>query len=281
MKLELKKFHMSMMEPDSVVLYLGARRTGKSVLVIDTLRHFKDFPIGVAISPTEQSNETFSAVMPRMLIYDEYTADILEKFVERQKKITEQKKQEVKKYGRSDIDSRAFLLMDDCLYDKSWLNDKNIRYTFLNGRHASILYLLTMQFPLGIPPNLRANVDWVFINRNSNIKERERIYHQYAGMFPTFDTFCQVLDECTNNFECLVIHKSARSNRLDEQVFWYKADPTVNYKICSKELWDLQTMDDERRAMGMAEPGDDEEMYDPSKIIKKGRGPSLTVRKKQ
>ena len=26
------------------------------------------------------------------------------------------------------------------------------------------------------------------------------------------------------NYECLVIHCSAKSNKLEDQVFWYKAD---------------------------------------------------------
>lgn len=51
------------------------------------------------------------------------------------------------------------------------------------------MFLVTMQYPLGIPPNLRCNVDYVFILRENIVKNRERIYANYAGMFPNFDTF--------------------------------------------------------------------------------------------
>ena len=51
------------------------------------------------------------------------------------------------------IDPRAFLILDDCLYDQSWVKDVNIRSLFMNGRHYKILFILTMQFALGIPPN--------------------------------------------------------------------------------------------------------------------------------
>jgi hypothetical protein len=34
---------------------------------------------------------------------------------------------------------------------------------------------------------------------------RKILYDNYAGMFATFDDFCQVMDQCTNNYECLVI----------------------------------------------------------------------------
>jgi hypothetical protein len=39
-------------------------------------------------------------------------------------------------YGKSSIDPRGFLILDDCLYDGCWKKDKNIRYPFMNGRHV-------------------------------------------------------------------------------------------------------------------------------------------------
>ena len=80
----------------------------------------------------------------------------------------------------------------------------------MNGRHWHILFIITMQFPLGIPPNLRTNIDYVFILRENIVSNRKRIYEHYAGMFPDFDKFCQVMDQCTENYECLVIHNNAK-----------------------------------------------------------------------
>ena len=59
-------------------------------------------------------------------------------------------------------DPRAFLVLDDCLYDNTWTKDKNVRSLFMNGRHFKILFIITMQYALGIPPNLRTNIDYVF-----------------------------------------------------------------------------------------------------------------------
>ena len=36
--------------------------------------------------------------------------------------------------------------------------------------------------------------------------------------------FFQVMDQCTENYECLVINNNAKSNKLEDQVFWYKAE---------------------------------------------------------
>ena len=56
-------------------------------------------------------------------------------------------------------------------------------------------------------------------------------------MFPTFEMFCQVMDQCTENYECLVINNNSKSNKLQDQVFWYKADARPDFKIGSPNFW--------------------------------------------
>ena len=112
-----------------------------------------------------------------------------------------------------------------------------MRYIFMNGRHYKLLFLLTMQYALGIPPNLRTNIDYVFILRENYVSNRKRLYEHYAGMFPTFETFCQVMDQCTENYECLVINNNAKSNKLSDQVFWYKASEKPDFKIGADSYW--------------------------------------------
>ena len=283
MKLELKKFDMRMIKDGSTVLFIGRRGCGKSVLVTDMFRHHTKVPLGIIVSATEKANHHFEQFIPKMLIYDEFDPKILQKFMDRQEKVTDQAVMEKKKYGRTDIDNRAFLVLDDCLYDKTWPNDKNIRACFMNGRHYGILFALTMQYPLGIPPHLRANVDYVFILRDNNFKNRERIYQQYAGMFNSFDVFGQVMDQCTDNFECLVINNKTQSNVLTDQVYWYKADPSINFKCCSDALWHAQAREDELLAMaGNEATNNDEEDFNPALSIKKNnKSPHITVKKRE
>ena len=149
----------------------------------------------------------------------------------------------------------------------------------MNGRHYKILFVITMQFPLGIPPSLRTQIDYVFILRENLISNRRRIYENYAGMFPTFDVFCQVMDQCTENFECIVINNNAKSNRLEDQVFWYKAEGHSSFRIGAQEFWSLSD-DICTRDRDDAEGGDDVgvEMFDAGSIKQK-RGPLISVRK--
>ncbi len=274
--LELKKFDMKNIsfKPDEskgpVVVLIGRRDTGKSFLVRDLLYYHQNIPIGTVISGTEEGNGFYGKMVPRLFIHNEYNTAIIENILKRQKTVLNQIKKEMEIYKRSTIDPRAFVILDDCLYDGSWTRDKMMRLLFMNGRHWKIMLIITMQYPLGIPPTLRTNIDYVFILREPYIANRKRIYDNYAGMFPTFESFCQVMDQCTENYECLVINNNSKSNKLQDQVFWYKADNHNDFKLGSKEFWEL--------SKGFNSDEEDEK-YDPNSIKKRGGGPKISVKK--
>jgi hypothetical protein len=94
-----------------------------------------------------------------------------------------------------------------------------------------------MQYAQGIPPELRSNIDYVFIFNEPSVANRKRIYDAYAGMIPSFEHFCNILDACTQNHECLVIKTSGNSADLREQVFWYKAEAHSNFRVGHSKLW--------------------------------------------
>jgi len=39
------------------------------------------------------------------------------------------------------------------------------------------------------------------------------------------------------HYECLVINNNSKSNKLNEQVYWYKAEPHSNFKIGAPQFW--------------------------------------------
>lgn len=274
MTLELKKFEMNHIsfKPDEnkgpVIVLIGRRDTGKSYLVRDLLFYHQDIPIGTVISGTEAGNGFFGEHVPKLFIHNEYNSSIIERILKRQKTVLKQIKKEQELYKKSTIDPRAFVILDDCLYDATWTRDKVMRLLFMNGRHWKMMLIITMQYPLGIPPNLRTNIDYVFLLREPYISNRKKIYENYAGMFPTFESFCQVMDQCTENYECLVINNNSKSNKLTEQIFWYKAAHHKPFKLGAKEFWEISaTMDSD----------DEEEVYDPN--TRKQKGPRINVKK--
>uniref|UniRef100_A0A6C0AIG1 Uncharacterized protein n=1 Tax=viral metagenome TaxID=1070528 RepID=A0A6C0AIG1_9ZZZZ len=247
MNFSIKKFDINMLkdrcEIDSrkspMIVLIGKKDTGKSFLVRDILFNTQTcFPIGTVISATEVANEFFQHMVPSKLIHDKYRPEIVMNVIKRQLGVkTARNGEKGRSGGNSSTDPRAFLILDDCLFDNTWIKEESTRYIFMNGRHIDVMTIITMQYPLGITPNLRTNVDFIFILRENILGNRRRIYENYAGMFPTFEMFCQFMDQCTENFECLVICNGVQSNRLEDQVFWYKASDHPSFRLCDDSLW--------------------------------------------
>ena len=65
----------------------------------------------------------------------------------------------------------------------------------------------------------------------------EKDYMNTMRVCFSFEMFCQVMDQCTENYECLVINNNAKSNKLTDQVFWYKAEQRPDYRIGADSYW--------------------------------------------
>lgn len=278
---DMRRFNMDVIksrcEIDSrkspMIVVIGKKDTGKSFLVRDILANTQHyFPVGTVISATELMNEFFQHMVPSKLIHDKYRPEIVQNAIKRQYNIKAARNNDKKaRGGNSSIDPRAFLILDDCLYDNSWIQQESTRYVFMNGRHIDMMTIITMQYPLGITPNLRTNVDFIFILRETITKNRRIIYENYAGMFPTFDMFCQFMDQCTEDYNCIVICNGIQSNKLEDQVFWYRASDHPPFKLCDDSLW----ADNKPFTSAMLAQDD----YDAATMKKKNSGPWVTVKK--
>jgi hypothetical protein len=273
LNISMRKFDMKKIPQDAVCVFIGRRRTGKSTLVRDLLYHHQDMPLGTVISGTEESNSFYGKMIPPLFIHGEFSPIILANFCKRQKLMMMRIQKEISDgVQKSRIDPRSFMILDDCMYDDSWTHDKNIRYLFMNGRWLKVFFLITMQYPLGIQPALRTNVDFVFILREPYMSNRKRIFDNYCSVFPSFEFFCQIMDQCTQNYECLVIDNTSQSSRLEDCVFWYKAELHSDFRIGAPEFW--------QHSAQYYKDKDEEQMnvYDPNQA-RRLKGPQINVRK--
>ena len=276
--LRLSKFDMSRITDDSVIVFIGKRNTGKSFLIRDLMWNKRTFPMGTVLSGTEGANAFYSTIVPSILIHEEFNPMIISNVIKRQQQITKIMMKEKQVKGHSAVDRRTFVIMDDCMYDNKWVSDTNIRSLFMNGRHYGIMYILALQYVMGIPPVLRNNVDYVFILRENLVGSRRKIYEQFAGIFPTFEFFCQIMDQCTENYECLVIHNGSKSNRLEDCVFWYKAEPRPDFKIGSRDMW-IRSAEYERQKEAAEAAGEAGQSLTTSDFVRKPNTPMIQVKK--
>lgn len=212
--------------------------THNSFLARDIFYNHREIPSGVVFSGTEEASPFFGDFIPDCFIHSEYDPELIESIMNRQKrKIREAKNVGLSESGKHPSNN-LFIVLDDMLHDaQNWKREKTIKSIFFNGRHYNFLFILTMQYAQGIPPELRSNIDYVFIFNEPSVANRKRIYEAYCGVIPSFEYFCNVLDACTQNHECLVIKASGNSSDIKEQVFWYKAKSHTDFKVGHSKFW--------------------------------------------
>jgi hypothetical protein len=134
------------------------------------------------------------------------------------------------------------------------VKNKDIKFLFMNGRH------ITLSFWLSTVPRVSPlwGRMWTIHSSSGNRTWRTGKFSMILRMFATFDD--QVMDQCTNNYECLVIDNTSSSNSLTDQVFWYKAEPQSDFKMCNPAFWKL--------VLSWKKPWTLEELYDLDKIRK-------------
>lgn len=244
MTLQLKKFDPTKMGDDKVCVFIGKRGTGKSTLVTDILWHKKHLPVGMAMSGTEEGNGYYKQFIPDSFVYGDYNKDALEKLIERQKRLL-----------RANKCQPVFLLMDDCMYDRSFMRDICIRQLFMNGRHWKIFFMMTTQYCMDMTPMIRTNVDYVFALRDNVRQNRENLFKAFFGVFPTYSQFSDVMDACTEDYGCLVLDNTSKSNKVSDCVFWYKAPIRRNFHVGSPEFWKFHNQHYSQKAANRASTG--------------------------
>lgn len=115
---------------------------------------------------------------------------------------------------------------------------------------------------MDVPPDLRANVDYIFVLRDNIRVNRERVYKYFAGMFPTFAAFDEVMKQCTQDRECMVIDQGSLSYNISDSVFFYKATPNLKYRICSEEYWEYSARKEREAEQARMYGGEEEESSD-------------------
>lgn len=234
--IKIKEFKMTNLLPDATVLILGRRRSGKSWLVRDIMYHHKNIPSGVVFSGTESVSPFFSGFIPDVFIHSEYKPEVMKEMMDKQAmRIRKCKEQGLSDDGKLPSNNR-FIILDDLQDNASmWNKERTIRTLFYNGRHYNYLFLLTLQYIIGIDPGLRSNLDYVFVFAEPNIKNKRKIYENYAGMVDDFDTFRAIMDSCTGDNKCLVIRTNGTS--MEDSLFMYKAKAHNDFRVGHRDIW--------------------------------------------
>lgn len=256
-KLRLKPFNLDKIEPGALVAVIGRRFSGKSWAIRSILHIFGDrgVPYGAIFSGTEHCSPFFQDYFPDSFIYTEedFSDERIKEILDQQAALCQTYKEKIKdcicyhckknpynydfRKGHC-IHSNLLLITDDMMSQERLLKkSSNYRKLFTEGRHYNINYFLCLQYALGLPPTLRTNMDYIFLYGEDEVANLKKLYENYAGVIPDFNMFRNILDQCTEDFGCLVIDKRSKSKKLEDRIFFFKASDPGDFKFGSRKMW--------------------------------------------
>lgn len=218
----------------SKVVIIGMPGTGKSTIIDSILYEKKHIlPCGIVMCGTESDTGFYKKRFPPLFIYTEYNEDVLIKLKERQ---------EISK--RYLENPSSVVIIDDCTDDPKVLKRPIFQNWFKNGRHKQTLFILSLQYCMDVLPSIRTAIDVVFILRETNLVTRKKLWLNFAGCIPDFESFCEIMDQVTGDRTALVINNTIDTNDWKQKIFWYKADPNKlrDYTIGCEEFWKYSTI---------------------------------------
>jgi hypothetical protein len=120
------------------------------------------------------------------------------------------------------LKEERLLVIDDDKIIPPMLKSSTIKDLFFNGRHYQMSHILSTNQTLYIPPELRNNVDYVFLQTSKDYNINIKLYKDFGQLFKTFDDFNELLPSVYSDDIWIVI------NNIDCKVYSYKLLSPLN-----------------------------------------------------
>lgn len=220
--IQIKKFDMSQMKGNQNSIIIGKRAVGKSTLVKYLLQNRYDNSLQKdVITESEYTHKFYENIDTNIKLYDNFGSYF-------------------SNYNFLVIDncmnSSKIIVFDNAIFDYRSLNNKWIRNLIINKKTLKTSTIMTFQYPIGISPDKRANIDYIFIFKDNNLSYREELYKQYCGIISTYEAFSLIMNQLQDH-ECLVIDNYSTSNKIEDVIYWYKVNMERDKQInINKEI---------------------------------------------
>lgn len=227
--LQLKKFNPATIGDDRTIVIISKRGSGKTVASKTMCWYKRHISSGIVMNGTEAATKTYKPICPDLFIFEKWEPKQVDIILNRQKRaVNENKKLKP-----------VFIVMDDCAYAKGIFTSETFRELIMNGRPLKICTILCVQYVMDLNPAIRENIDVLVVFKVPSKVMRKKLYDNFfSGCIDDFPTFCNILDNTTENFEALVLDNTRPTSKLSECLFWWKAKIDLPpFRMGSSKFW--------------------------------------------
>lgn len=143
-------------------------------------------------------------------------------------KLIARQKARIMENGKNHIGNNCINIIDDLTDDRSIFKSKEMASLFKVGpQHWNMVTMVASQYAIDLPPPLRKCASYVAIFKESNANDRKKLYNNFGGICGSERNFCEILDQVTGDYTCLIIDNRRQSTNPADCLYWYRTKPIL------------------------------------------------------
>lgn len=227
---EIREFDLRSFPLSCTWIIIGPPGAGKSSLIDNICYYNKHrYPVATVFIGTEAGYETMRETFHPLFVSNYFDEEREKRHVYRQKTCTLAN-------GKDKPGNYAINILDDVSDDTAIFRTPLFKGLFkLGSRHWNQLLLIGTQYVIDFPPDIRDATSYVAIFRAPEEGQRKKLYENFGGIAGSYARFCDLMDQLTGDYTCLIFNKRAQSNRLEDCVFYYRTQVLKPWKFGCKE----------------------------------------------
>ncbi len=220
------------MPRDATVLIMGKRRSGKTWLLRQLMYDLQMRRASI-MHGTQDGGAFISSFFLDSYIFEGFREEIIKNFMKWQE-IQVMRWQE-----DNTLDIEGCFAFDDLSFDSEIMNNKTLKQCYSNGRNGHYMCIMLAQYLKELLLENRLNTDVAMCFYDPSPANRKKVYDELGGIFGQPKIFNEYYEILSANRCVMVLDNSHSSPKIEERVFWYRADPDLPKFIVGDELYQL------------------------------------------
>jgi hypothetical protein len=228
----------AMLRPDYVVMMVGMRGSGKTVMMLYFLMILaRQLDLAIGFMATQDTQDDFANHIQKCFLYSEFDDVQLTKIVDAQRALTQRKPKRLPD-GTYEAPNhrRVGIILDDCMYEKKAGKGKTLRYLFMNGRHDNFFFMNGVQYVMDMDKSLRSQVDLVVAFPVQEDSQLKPLRENLLGCFNTDAQLDRMFKALQPN-EALVFDRRKAAKKQTSLFFCKAKFPLPKFRVGCDLFW--------------------------------------------
>jgi hypothetical protein len=204
--------------------------THNTSLIEGLCYHLKHrYPVARVFMGTEAGYRKFCEIFHPLYVSNYYDEE------EEKRHILRQRTCEIEN-GKGYPGNYAINIIDDASDDPKIYKGKVMKGLFkLGSQHWNQLFMVGSQYAIDMPPDVRKAVSYAAIFFEPEEEERKKLYRNFGGLAGSYENFCDLMDQLTGDYTCLIFKKRTQSHNIEDNISWFRTSVLKPWKFGCKE----------------------------------------------